>query len=111
MIVTIVLKCWHVSFFQFFVASVCGLTASVVAIAYWIGLPYWWNKSPWVTVVLMIIGHWLLVNITFHYYMAANTHPGYPPEVICYEKSRNTFGMQISFSDLIFWDCVNTGMN
>jgi palmitoyltransferase len=70
------------SFFQFFVACVCGLTASVVAIAYWIGLPYWWNKSPWVTVLLMIIGHWLLVNITFHYYMAANTHPGYPPEVI-----------------------------
>ncbi|XP_033606340.1 palmitoyltransferase ZDHHC16 isoform X2 [Cryptotermes secundus] len=64
----------------FFVASVCGLTASVVAIAYWIGLPYWWNKSPWVTVLLIIVGHWLLVNICFHYYMAANTLPGYPPE-------------------------------
>ncbi|GFG33078.1 hypothetical protein Cfor_12103 [Coptotermes formosanus] len=64
----------------FFVACVCGLTASVVAIAYWIGLPYWWNKSPCVTVLLMIIGHWLLVNISFHYYMAANTHPGYPPQ-------------------------------
>ncbi|PSN56799.1 putative palmitoyltransferase ZDHHC16 [Blattella germanica] len=64
----------------FFVAAVCCLTASVVAIAYWIGFPYWWNKSPWATVILMVVGHWLLVNICFHYYMAANTHPGYPPE-------------------------------
>nr|CAD7568259.1 unnamed protein product [Timema californicum] len=64
----------------FFVFSVCGLTASVIVIAYWIGLPYWWNKSPMTTVALLLVGHWLLVNICFHYYMAASTLPGYPPE-------------------------------
>ncbi|CAG2061171.1 unnamed protein product, partial [Timema podura] len=65
--------------FQFFVFSVCGLTASVIMIAYWIGLPYWWNKSPMTTVAILLVGHWLLVNICFHYYMAASTLPGYPP--------------------------------
>nr|CAD7200079.1 unnamed protein product [Timema douglasi] len=65
---------------KFFVFSVCGLTASVIVIAYWIGLPYWWNKSPMTTVALLLVGHWLLVNICFHYYMAASTLPGYPPE-------------------------------
>ncbi|XP_066991490.2 palmitoyltransferase ZDHHC16A isoform X2 [Anabrus simplex] len=63
-----------------FVICVCGLTASVVVIAYWLGVPHWWNRSPAATVVLMIVGHWLLVNICFHYYMAAVTLPGYPPQ-------------------------------
>ena len=83
---------------QFFVAAVCCLTASVVAIAYWIGLPYWWNKSPWTTVVLMVIGHWLLVNICFHYYMAASTHPGYPPEVTYAEnKAKKPAGIAVVY--------------
>nr|CAH7735753.1 unnamed protein product [Callosobruchus chinensis] len=29
---------------------------------------------------VIIIGHWLLLNIAFHYYMAVATHPGLPPE-------------------------------
>lgn len=64
----------------FFVFAVCSLTASVVCIAYWLGVPYWWDKSPTCTVFLMTVGHWLLLNICFHYYMAATTAPGYPPE-------------------------------
>ncbi|XP_044741783.1 palmitoyltransferase ZDHHC16B [Chrysoperla carnea] len=64
----------------FFVVAVCTLTTSVVSIAYWIGLPYWWNKSPITTVFLVIIGNWLLVNNVFHYYMAVKTSPGFPPE-------------------------------
>ncbi|XP_063928929.1 palmitoyltransferase ZDHHC16 isoform X2 [Zophobas morio] len=28
----------------------------------------------------IIIGHWLLLNISFHYYMAVITPPGYPPQ-------------------------------
>ncbi|XP_018330340.1 palmitoyltransferase ZDHHC16 isoform X2 [Agrilus planipennis] len=63
-----------------FVAAVIGLTTSVVLIAYWIGLPYWWNRNPYICVILVIIGHWLLINISFHYYMAVRTHPGYPPQ-------------------------------
>ncbi|KAK9874286.1 hypothetical protein WA026_002638 [Henosepilachna vigintioctopunctata] len=62
-----------------FVVAVTGLTASVVYIAYWIGLPYWWEKNQCVCIILIIIGHWLLLNITFHYYKAVVTPPGYPP--------------------------------
>ncbi|GLV39373.1 uncharacterized protein CBL_13250 [Carabus blaptoides fortunei] len=64
----------------FFVVSVIGLTTSVVCIAYWIGLPYWWNRNPHLCILLVIFGHWILVNIIFHYYMAVTTPPGYPPE-------------------------------
>ncbi|XP_046387170.1 palmitoyltransferase ZDHHC16A isoform X2 [Ischnura elegans] len=64
----------------FFVFSVCSLTLSVVFIAYWIGLPHWWNKSPSATIALLILGNWLFLNICFHFYMAAATSPGYPPE-------------------------------
>ncbi|XP_076364565.1 palmitoyltransferase ZDHHC16 isoform X3 [Tachypleus tridentatus] len=65
-----------------FVAGVVFLTLSVVAIAYVIGLPYWISHSLSVTIVAVTIGHWLLVNIIFHYYMAFKTLPGYPPEGI-----------------------------
>lgn len=63
-----------------FVIAVTGLTASVVFIAYWIGLPYWWERNPHICVILIIIGHWLLVNVVFHYYKAVVTPPGYPPQ-------------------------------
>ena len=29
----------------------------------------------------LICGHWLLLNISFHYYKAVATGPGYPPSV------------------------------
>ncbi|XP_026273524.1 palmitoyltransferase ZDHHC16 [Frankliniella occidentalis] len=64
----------------FFVACVLALTSSVVAILYWIGLPYWWEKSPIATVPILIVGHWILINISFTYYMGVVTPPGYPPE-------------------------------
>lgn len=64
----------------FFIVCVITLTASVVGICYWIGLPYWWEKSPAATIPIFIIGHWLLVNICFTYYMGVVTPPGYPPE-------------------------------
>lgn len=56
------------------------LTASIVYIAYYVGLPYWWNRSPFMTVILLIIGNWLLVNVCFHYYMGLRVPPGYPPQ-------------------------------
>ncbi|XP_019765029.1 palmitoyltransferase ZDHHC16 [Dendroctonus ponderosae] len=62
------------------VAGVIGLTASTVLIAYWIGIPHWWNKSPYICVCLVIVGHWILLNIIFNYYMACTVLPGYPPE-------------------------------
>jgi palmitoyltransferase len=63
----------------FFVFAVVCLTSSYVIICYWIGLPYWWKKSPEMTIFLIIVGHWLLLNVTFHYVMAAKTNPGTPP--------------------------------
>lgn len=71
----------HVVPFQFFVVGVAVLTATVVYIAHWIGLPFWYNKSPLMAVVLVIVGYWLLFNVIFHYYMAVTTPPGVPPDV------------------------------
>lgn len=63
----------------FFIVTVTCLTAAVVIISYWIGVPYWWNKSPEMTILLLIVGNWLLLNVSFHYFMAAKTNPGDPP--------------------------------
>ncbi|XP_058124268.1 palmitoyltransferase ZDHHC16 [Anopheles ziemanni] len=64
----------------FFVFAVICLTTAVVVICYWIGLPYWWNRNRYMTVFLMTVGHWLLLNVAYNFYMAASTSPGYPPE-------------------------------
>ncbi|XP_039763551.1 palmitoyltransferase ZDHHC16B isoform X1 [Pararge aegeria] len=63
-----------------FVFCVTVLTTAVVSIAYWVGLPYWWERDPYVTVFLVIFGNWVLINIVFHYYMGVTTSPGYPPD-------------------------------
>ncbi|XP_016841678.1 palmitoyltransferase ZDHHC16A [Nasonia vitripennis] len=63
-----------------FVVMVSILTALIVYIAYYIGFPYWWEKSPEFTIVLLIIGNWLLINVCFHYYMGVNVPAGYPPK-------------------------------
>ncbi|XP_050314522.1 palmitoyltransferase ZDHHC16B isoform X2 [Anthonomus grandis grandis] len=60
--------------------GVSSLTASVVLIAYYIGIPYWWNKNMYICVCLVIFGHWILLNIIFNYVMACKVSPGYPPE-------------------------------
>lgn len=64
----------------FFIVAVTLLTAAVVVISYWIGLPYWWEKSPETTIILVVVGNWLLLNVSFHYFMAAKTNPGVPPK-------------------------------
>ncbi|XP_016989803.2 palmitoyltransferase ZDHHC16 [Drosophila rhopaloa] len=64
----------------FFVVGVAALTTSVVSIAYWIGLPFWYAKSQLVTYFLIIVGNWLLLNVVFHYVMAVITPAGHPPE-------------------------------
>lgn len=63
-----------------FVVAVAALTASVAIIAIWLGVPYWWARSPTTCVVLIVVGLWLLANVCFHYYKGAWTHPGFPPE-------------------------------
>lgn len=68
--------------FQILVFGVVTLTSSVVAVVYIIGLPHFWNKSPTLTCILIVLGHWLLINVVFHFTMAAATDPGTPPKVI-----------------------------
>jgi len=63
-----------------FVVGVCSLMASIVIIAHLVGIPYWWHRNAFALVILLIVGYWLLINVCFHYYMAAMTPPGYPPE-------------------------------
>ncbi|CAH0578086.1 unnamed protein product [Chrysodeixis includens] len=62
-----------------FVFCVTVLTSTVVMIAYWVGLPYWWQRCPYTATFLVIFGNWLLLNIVFHYYKGVVTPPGYPP--------------------------------
>ncbi|KAL1122961.1 hypothetical protein AAG570_003285 [Ranatra chinensis] len=64
----------------FFVACVIVLMTFVICTSYYIGLPYWWNRSPPTTVCLLIVGNWLMINTLFHYYMGVVTPPGYPPK-------------------------------
>ncbi|XP_046835712.1 palmitoyltransferase ZDHHC16A isoform X1 [Vespa crabro] len=76
---------WFVENFTAWLGPVCVvmvtlLKASIVCIAYWIGLPYWWEKSPFMTIFLLLIGNWLLINVCFHYYMGVNVPAGYPPQ-------------------------------
>lgn len=46
-----------------------------------IGIPYWYERSPVVLFIAFIIGHWVLLNAMFHYYMSLITSPGYPSDV------------------------------
>ncbi|XP_077544118.1 palmitoyltransferase ZDHHC16 [Haemaphysalis longicornis] len=62
-----------------FVTTITIVACTVIAIAYTIGIPYWWENNKCVLFVALIIGHWLLINIVFHYWMALTTNPGTPP--------------------------------
>jgi len=53
----------------------------VVGVAYWLGLPYYWNTHKGLALFLVLLGNWILVNVVFHYYMAFITPPGHPPNV------------------------------
>lgn len=80
-------------------------------IAHLVGLPYWWDKSPLMTIFLVIFGYWLLINVIFHYYMAVFTSPGYPPEVnhmfyvLCVKKTLQ-FVISAEFSHDFYSVCI-----
>lgn len=67
-----------------FVVAVVTLIATIVFLCYYIGLKYWWDVSQEITILLVIVGNWLLLNVMFHYYMACATDPGHPPESEAY---------------------------
>jgi len=58
------------------------MTTSVVTIFYVCLLPHVYDFSTGWTVFHLIFGHWLLVNIVFHYVMGVFTHPGTPPDQV-----------------------------
>jgi len=66
-----------------FVILVTLLTFSVIFITYWVGLPYYLEHKPfWFVCCLIVIGHYLLLNVVFNYWMALTTSPGVPPHDI-----------------------------
>ena len=62
-----------------FALFVALLKLSVVIIAYVIGLPVYWQKSPLLAVILVIAGQYFKVNLFFHYWLALTLRPGAPP--------------------------------
>lgn len=62
-----------------FVVAVFLLTSAVVSICWYIGFSYWYQISPAMTAFLVVLGNYLLMNVSFHYFMAAFTKPGRPP--------------------------------
>ena len=74
--------------FQAFVLLVIGLTTSVVVIYYAYLLPVILEYSrPWV-VLHLVLAHWLLINIVFHYFKVVFTSPGQAPQVHIINKIR-----------------------
>ncbi|XP_066179833.1 palmitoyltransferase ZDHHC16 isoform X8 [Sylvia atricapilla] len=64
-----------------FVALVIGLTSSIVAIVYICLLPLILQTyTPGWICWHLAYGHWNLIMIVFHYYMAITTSPGHPPQ-------------------------------
>ncbi|XP_042314741.1 palmitoyltransferase ZDHHC16 isoform X2 [Sceloporus undulatus] len=64
-----------------FVALVITLTTSVVCIVYIYLLPLILQTYPVAWIFWhFIYGHWNLIMIVFHYYMAITTQPGCPPQ-------------------------------
>ncbi|CAG0913774.1 unnamed protein product [Notodromas monacha] len=61
-----------------FLSMVVILNATVVAAVYHLGLPYWYHRDSLACILLVLLGHWLLVNVAFHLWKAASTKPGYP---------------------------------
>jgi len=63
-----------------FVCLVIFLTFTAVFIAYWIGLPYYLeHKNIYLVYFLILLGHYLLINVVFHFFAALLTHPGTQP--------------------------------
>ncbi|CAG7729050.1 unnamed protein product [Allacma fusca] len=77
---------WFVDHFtkllgRFFVCLVCVLIFEVTFVAHVLGIPFWWDRSPVFTLILIVIGYWILVNILFNFYQAAAVSPGQPTEM------------------------------
>ncbi|XP_072177705.1 palmitoyltransferase ZDHHC16-like [Diadema setosum] len=64
------------------VVLVVMLTSFVTVVMYVVVLPAASDRSLAETMFHLTFGHWLLVNITFHYYKGCTTSPGHPPQIV-----------------------------
>ncbi|KAG8179293.1 hypothetical protein JTE90_024142 [Oedothorax gibbosus] len=76
---------WFVDHFTKVLGPICVIAVivlflSMIIIAYVIGLPFYLKQNFYVLSTALLIGHWLLVNVVFYYYMAFTTGPGSPPQ-------------------------------
>ena len=58
------------------------LVSAVVGTVYVYIVPYHMERSYVLCTIYIVVGHWLLANIVFHYYKGVTTKPGAPPKVI-----------------------------
>ncbi|XP_022086544.1 probable palmitoyltransferase ZDHHC16 [Acanthaster planci] len=59
------------------------LTSTVVSVVYICILPRCLAQETYLQLAFhLTFGHWLLVNIIFHYYKGVRTPPGYPPQIV-----------------------------
>ncbi|XP_071792872.1 palmitoyltransferase ZDHHC16-like [Asterias amurensis] len=65
------------------VVLVILLTSVVISVFYLCILPRCLENEDHVqTIFHLTFGHWLLMNIAFHYYKGVTTPPGYPPQIV-----------------------------
>nr|ACO12222.1 Probable palmitoyltransferase ZDHHC16 [Lepeophtheirus salmonis] len=62
-----------------FVIALILLNISVIFVAYRVGLPFYWKRSPPFAIFLVILGQYFKFNVMFYYYKAYTTPPGAPP--------------------------------
>ena len=79
------------------------MTTSVVTIFYVCLLPHVYSASLGWTVFHLIFGHWLLVNIVFHYTMGVFTHPGTPPAQVRECFTNLDTGNWLTYSSITPW--------
>jgi len=63
---------------RMFVVSVIILIGTVVVIAHLLGIPIYWAYSPALTITLITLGYWFLINITFNFFQGVRVSPGLP---------------------------------
>lgn len=69
-----------------FVVGVIILSLFVVLTVYVHVLPAYMERSYLLFIVYVIFGHWILINIMFHFYKAVTTKPGAPPKVLLADR-------------------------
>lgn len=71
-----------------FVGFLMSMMGLVIVTCYVVMVPYEWVRLPYSVVIpIFAMGHWLLINTLFHYWMAFVTKPGFPPAGFLIEEA------------------------